>query len=85
MTYDEYVLKVEKKLESFGDFVYNIDDYPDAFSWLPCEICNRPLGGQRYTAQIGLNKFDTLEICEDCLEFIEYGHLDMFNGEVSLK
>lgn len=48
------------------------------FSWSPCELCNRSLGGDRESAHAvskehGIIHFD---ICTDCVYFIEYGRLD---------
>lgn len=52
------------------------------FSHRPCEICNRPLGGDRYVAHGWFITPDLkqhivhMEICSDCLYYMEYGQLD---------
>lgn len=56
-----------------------------SFSWFACECCDSTLGGNRHIAH-GIDK-DTcadpadgeivhLEVCSDCLYYINYGRLD---------
>ena len=55
-----------------------------SFSWYPCHICGRHLGGDRHPAHYILdcekerreNKIDHISICVDCVYFMEYGQLD---------
>lgn len=50
------------------------------FSWSPCGICNRPLGGERYAMILTNPGPDTPVIetlgCCDCVYYAEYGRLD---------
>jgi hypothetical protein len=44
------------------------------FSWRACECCDSGLGGNRYAAHGWLDgKLIHLDICEDCLFYLEYG------------
>ena len=49
------------------------------FSWSPCEICNSPLGGNRYPVH-AVNPDDDSVVhmtgCANCVYFLEYGRLD---------
>lgn len=55
--------------------------YPEvegSFSWESCEICNRPLGGDRFPWH-AVNDDDEIihgECCVDCMYYLEYGQLD---------
>jgi len=55
------------------------------FSWLPCDACGSVLGGTRYPAHGRVGGLDGriihLEICENCLFYIEYGTLPHFKKE----
>lgn len=53
------------------------DDDPH-FSWSECDICLRPLGGDRYPAHTIDKNGDVIHwsICPDCLYYLEYGRLD---------
>lgn len=47
------------------------------FSWRECELCNRPLGGDRYPAHgIIDGEIVHFDVCTDCYYYIEYGRLD---------
>ncbi len=47
------------------------------FSWSPCEICSRYLGGTRYPAHyLASGELVHLRVCADCLYYLEYGQLD---------
>lgn len=49
-----------------------------SFSWQPCDICNRSLGGDRHPSHY-VDENDTvvhLSVCTDCVLFINYGRLD---------
>ncbi len=48
------------------------------FSGLPCNICNRLLGGNRYPAHYvdKDNELCHISICADCVYYLEYGQLD---------
>ena len=63
--------------EDCTDIQYDIASEP-YFSWLPCDICYRPLGGDRYPAHYidNENEIVHLNICSDCYYYIEYGRLD---------
>lgn len=50
------------------------------FSWRPCEICRRNLGGDRY-AMVMTNpgpssESEEVNACVDCYYYAEYGQLD---------
>lgn len=49
------------------------------FSWSGCDCCGSTLGGQRYAAH-GVSTTDQrlshLDVCVDCLYYINYGCLD---------
>lgn len=57
-------------------------DCPDPhFSHSPCEVCRRPLGGNRYKcvarqAESVGGLFFRFDACEDCVYFEAYGRLD---------
>lgn len=53
-------------------------DEDGGFSWTPCEICDRSLGGDRYAAHYidAEGTLRHLEICADCVYYTEYGQLD---------
>jgi len=47
------------------------------FSWSPCEICNRPLGGNREPWHGVLDgEIVHGSCCVDCVYFLNYGQLD---------
>lgn len=49
------------------------------FSWVACDCCKRPLGGNRYDVTGLTNDLmivDTYTICPDCYYYSEYGQLD---------
>ena len=48
------------------------------FSWNSCDCCGGTLGGNREVAH-GIDEDGNLHhfhICEDCVYYLEYGHLD---------
>lgn len=52
---------------------------PESFSWTPCDVCHRQLGGTRvhasdYNPTTG--EIQTYRICVDCEYYAEYGKLD---------
>lgn len=53
-----------------------------SFSWSSCDGCGSGLGGQRYPAHACMRDADGneetvhLDLCTDCLYFLEYGRLD---------
>ena len=48
------------------------------FSWSDCDLCNRQLGGDRYPAHALSDdrEITHLDVCDDCVYYIEYGRLD---------
>lgn len=54
------------------------------FSHTPCEVCRRPLGGDRWDYSVTLKDGEELEyeVCVDCHEMIQFGDL---NEEELLK
>lgn len=52
------------------------------FSWSGCDVCGSGLGGTRHPAHgfrkmpEGPDRMIHLNVCSDCLHFIEYGQLD---------
>lgn len=49
------------------------------FSWSACECCGSSLGGDRHKAHgiiQGTKELIHLEVCSDCLYFLNYGQLD---------
>lgn len=47
------------------------------FSWSSCDCCGSSLGGSRYPAHGDVDgKLIHLDVCADCLEYIEYGRLN---------
>ncbi len=49
------------------------------FSWRACECCKSPLGGMReylFACLKGTDEQVRYQICEDCVNYIEYGRLD---------
>jgi hypothetical protein len=47
------------------------------FSWSRCECCARPEGGNRSPAHAWLDgRIIHLDICDDCVYYLEYGKLD---------
>lgn len=49
------------------------------FSWIPCKACGSMLGGDRHKAHgiiQGTRELTHLEVCSDCLYFLNYGKLD---------
>lgn len=60
-----------------GNLVYGGDDL--GFTWHSCDLCNSPLGGDRYSAHV-LNTIEgktevthDLEVCTDCIMYIANG------------
>ncbi len=55
----------------------NEDSY---FSWRSCEVCHRPLGGDRYPVHSVDSDDDRVvlhwDACLDCICYLEYGRLD---------
>jgi hypothetical protein len=83
--YDEYVASFNAGMdrEGIGELSAKMDENDEAvetyFSWRPCEICHRNLGGDRqdciaYHEESG----DIVEfsVCIDCYYFAECGKLD---------
>lgn len=88
MTHAEYV-QYEESFKSFmereGITNLSMISAPEGeatepyFSWRPCDCCNRALGGNRMDCN-GYNPttkgVQDYSICEDCVYYAEYGHLD---------
>lgn len=68
----------EECREEYGEDQERAYEYEPWFSWRSCEACSRDLGGNRHPA----HAFDAedevihLEICGDCVYYLEYGQLD---------
>lgn len=46
------------------------------FSWAPCKLCNRQLGGDRYAAHGMIDgELAHFNICTDCLFYVTYGDI----------
>lgn len=50
----------------------------ESFSWQACDACGTSLGGTRYSAHGRSKDLGVLhlEVCPECLYYINYGHLD---------
>ena len=48
------------------------------FSWIQCDCCKSPLGGDRYEIEAGpcVGPIFEYSICPDCLYYLSYGKLD---------
>jgi hypothetical protein len=81
--YAEYEASVAEFFESEGLANLSIiseENSEPYFSWIPCDCCGRPEGGDRYDAN-GYNPTtkevqDGYAICTDCMYYAEYGRLD---------
>lgn len=76
--YAEYQARFSDFMESEG--IQNLSSGEElGFSWRPCEVCHRSLGGERYQAS-GYNpttrEVQEYQICSDCMYYAEYGQLD---------
>lgn len=50
---------------------YRLDNDEPYFSWLPCEGCQDPLGGDRfdvYATDIPSGDSDVASLCPDCVQ-----------------
>jgi hypothetical protein len=75
--YDDYCAAVGAALAHGPIHSTLTDDDSYEFSWRPCECCERPLGGERYPATHLINgEAYELQICGDCVYYLEYGQLD---------
>jgi len=83
--YAEYKQRVSEFFdrEHVTDLSAMVDEHDNPmvneFSWYPCDVCHRPLGGRR-TDMSGYDP-ETKEIkeytvCSDCEQYLEYGQLD---------
>lgn len=88
MKYEEYTNIVDAwQREQDGDVVYDGANREFVDSMCPC--CKRPMNAGSRTKVVifkpGTGIVDEAWVCEDCLFYLSYGHLDMFEGEVNIK
>ena len=90
MTPEEYkqyekAVKLFFKNEGLNCLTTDMAHYPEGciephFSWMDCDCCGRPLGGDRTHAN-GFNPASKQVqggylVCTDCMYYVEYGQLD---------
>lgn len=85
--YNAYKATVESFFEREGiqNLFSDAEQYEEGciephFSWVPCEVCRRRYGGDRYYCS-GYNpttrEVQTYDnVCTDCYYYAEYGQLD---------
>jgi hypothetical protein len=92
MTYEEYENKVGKFLFDLSERGYDVFTGDEiGFTWQGCDCCGRPEGGDKHSAtgiKVGMHRDGgniEFRVCEDCLFYLNYGHLDMWEGEINVK
>jgi hypothetical protein len=86
MTYEEFQTNVEAWVSKQpGQIV--VDGANEGFFHAPCPCCKRPHAGERFSVSVvaSPDSIYGLAVCADCMFYMLYRHLAMFEGEINCK